>query len=52
MFIDLIENIALLITLCWMHGMIMRYLDGYEQLGKVCAGLLFGSVCIIGMEAH
>ena len=50
MFIDLIENITLLIALCWLHGMIMRYLDGYERLGKVCAGLLFGAVCIAGME--
>jgi len=50
MFIDLIENLTLLITLCWLHGMTMRYLDGYEQLGKVCAGLLFGAVCIVGMN--
>ena len=50
MFIDLIENITLLISLCWLHGMIMRYLDGYERLGKVCAGLLFGAVCIAGMK--
>ena len=50
MFKDLIENITLLITLCWLHGMTMRYLDGYKRLGKVCAGLLFGVVCIAGMK--
>ncbi|MFJ7883501.1 EAL domain-containing protein [Pseudomonas sp. NPDC096917] len=51
MFKDLIENIALLITLCWMHRMIMRYLDGHNKLSKICEGLLFGIVCIIGMKS-
>jgi len=51
MLIDLIENITLLITLCWVHGMIMRYLDGRERLGMLCAGLLFGAVCIVGMQS-
>ncbi len=50
MLLDLVENITLLITLCWLHGMIMRYLDESERLGKVFAGLLFGAVCIVGME--
>jgi hypothetical protein len=38
MFQDLVENITLLISLCWLQGMIMRYLDGYELLSKVCGG--------------
>ncbi len=50
MLLDLIENIALLITLCWLHGMIMRYLDGRERLGKIVAGILFGAVCIVAMQ--
>ena len=48
--LDLIENMALLIMLCWLHGMIMRYLDEHERLGKICAGALFGAVCIIAMQ--
>lgn len=50
MLLDLIENVALLITLCWLHGMIMRYLDGHERLSKICAGVLFGAVCIVAMQ--
>lgn len=49
MILELIKNATLLVTLCWMHGMLMRYLDGRLLLGKVCAGILFGVVCIIGM---
>jgi len=49
MFLDLVENLTLLIALCWLHAMIMRYLDGYELSGKVCSGVLFGAVCIVGM---
>ena len=49
MFLDLVENLTLLIALCWLHAMIMRYLDGYELPGKVCSGVLFGAVCIVGM---
>lgn len=51
MYLALIENITLLIALCWLHGVIMRYLDGHKRLGKVCAGLLFGAVCIVGMNS-
>ena len=49
MFLELIENITLLVTLCWMQGLITRYLEGNERLGTICSGLLFGAVCIVGM---
>lgn len=49
MILELIKNVTLLITLCWMHGMLMRYLDGHKLLARVSAGLLYGLVCIIGM---
>ena len=49
MFLDLLENLALLVTLCWLHGSIMRYVKGHDQFGKICAGFLFGIVCIVGM---
>lgn len=50
MLLDLIQNIALLITLCWLHGMIMRYLGSHERLGKICGGILFGAVAIVAMQ--
>lgn len=49
MFVDLVENLALLVTLCWLHGTIMRYVKGHELFGKICAGFLYGFVCIVGM---
>lgn len=47
--LDLVENLSLLITLCWLHGMIMRYLGGFEWAARIVSGLLFGAVCIVGM---
>lgn len=49
MFVDLVENLAMLVTLCWLHGTIMRYVKGHELFGKICAGFLYGVVCIVGM---
>ena len=49
MFLDLVENLTLLIALCWLHAIIMRYLDGYELPRKIFSGVLFGAVCIVGM---
>ena len=34
MLIDLVENATLLISLCWLHGMITRYLDENTLPGK------------------
>jgi diguanylate cyclase (GGDEF)-like protein/PAS domain S-box-containing protein len=48
--LDLIENVALLVTLCWLHGMLMRYLDERKTHGKICAGVLFGAACIIALK--
>ena len=50
MILELVKNVTLLITLCWMHGMLMRYLDSRKLAGKISAGMLFGLVCIIGMS--
>lgn len=49
MLIDLVENATLLISLCWLHGMITRYLDENTLPGKLAAGSLFGIVCVAGM---
>lgn len=49
MFHDLALNICLLVTLCWVQGMLMRYLDESRMVSQISAGVLFGTVCIIGM---
>ena len=49
MILELVKNVTLLITLCWMHGMLMRCLEGRKLLGDISAGVLFGLVCIMGM---
>lgn len=49
MIVELIKNVTLLITLCWMHGLISRYLDEQSLRGKLMSGGLFGAAYIIGM---
>lgn len=49
MLLDLIENLALLMTLCWLHETILQNLKGQILLSKICAGSLYGLVCIVGM---
>ena len=49
MILELVKNVTLMITLCWMHGMLMRFLEGRRLLGDISAGILFGLVCVIGM---
>lgn len=49
MLLELIKNATLLITLCWMHGLITRYLDERSTTGKLFSGALFGAACVIGM---
>ncbi|MFA5677988.1 MAG: EAL domain-containing protein [Pseudomonas sp.] len=49
MLLELVENITLLVSLCWLHGMLMRYLEQRELLSQICSGLLFGLVCVLGM---
>ncbi len=44
MILELVKNVTLLITLCWMHGMLMRFLEGRRLLGDTSAGILFGLV--------
>lgn len=49
MLLELIKNATLLVSLCWMHGLLARYLDERSTPGKLVSGLLFGAVCVIGM---
>ncbi|KMN12401.1 hypothetical protein TU86_17385 [Pseudomonas weihenstephanensis] len=49
MLLDIIENLALLMTLCWLHETLIRNVKGHILLSKICTGALFGLVCIVGM---
>lgn len=49
MLLELINNAILLIMLCWMHGLMTRYLDENLISGKLLSGVLFGAACVIGM---
>ncbi len=33
MILELVKNVTLLISMCWMHGMLMRYLEGRKLAG-------------------
>ena len=51
MVLELLKNVILLIALCWVHGLITRYVDERSPLGKGLSGVLFGGICILGMMA-
>ena len=51
MFNELVKSIALLLALCFLHGMQMRWWPREARGGRTASGLLFGTVCAIGMLA-
>ncbi len=48
-FIQLTNNVALLLALSILYSFISRKWSGGEILGRIIAGLLFGGVLIAGM---
>jgi PAS domain S-box-containing protein len=48
-FLNLLNNIALLVTLSVVHGMIMRCWKNGRTTARVMSGVLFGAVAIVGM---
>ena len=50
MVLELIKNVTLLITLCWLHGMLMRGLEARPLLGKLAAGVLFGDTLAVDSD--
>jgi diguanylate cyclase (GGDEF)-like protein/PAS domain S-box-containing protein len=50
MILKFIESAALLIALCWLHALNMRYIQRH-LLRQLVAGGLFGATCVIGMLA-
>ncbi len=49
MVLQLTEGVAMLLALCFLHGANMRALKNWPWLGQIFSGLLFGSVCVLGM---
>lgn len=51
MFIELLKGVALLLALCFLHGFSMRVWRQHPRVGQVVSGLIFGSICLVGMFA-
>ncbi len=49
MFLELTEEAALLLALCFLHGVNIRVWKARPGLGQCFSGLLFGSICMLGM---
>ena len=49
MILELIQTVALLLALSLLHGLAVRYLAARPRLAEIASGLIFGSVCLVGM---
>lgn len=49
MYLELIHNIALLVALTFVHGLLLRRLEQRRTLYALLSGLLFGGVALVGM---
>ena len=49
MFIELVKGVALLLALCFLHGVNIRLWRRQPLTGQVFSGLIFGSICVAGM---
>jgi hypothetical protein len=50
MFLELVKGVALLLALCFLHGVNIRALAAkWPWLGQIVSGLLFGGICVLGM---
>ena len=51
MFIELLKGVALLLALCFLHGFNIRVWRQHPGVGQVVSGVIFGSICLVGMFA-
>ncbi|QIL43238.1 EAL domain-containing protein [Acidovorax sp. HDW3] len=49
MLLELIRGLALLLALCFVHSVGVRFWQHRPLLGRVLTGLLFGGICALGM---
>jgi diguanylate cyclase (GGDEF)-like protein/PAS domain S-box-containing protein len=49
MFIELVKGVALLLALCFLHGFNIRVWRRRPLVGQAFSGLIFGSICVVGM---
>jgi PAS domain S-box-containing protein len=49
MFIELVKGVALLLALCFLHGFNIRLWRQHPRTGQVFSGILFGTICVVGM---
>ncbi|MFN4117351.1 diguanylate cyclase domain-containing protein [Acidovorax sp.] len=49
MFIELVKGVALLLALCFLHGVNIRVWRQRPRVGQVFSGILFGGICVVGM---
>lgn len=49
MFIELVKGVALLLALCLLHGFNIRLWREHAVVGQVFSGLIFGTICVVGM---
>ena len=51
MFIELLKGVALLLALCFLHGFNIRVWRLHPTVGQALSGVIFGSICLVGMFA-
>tara|TARA_R110002072_G_scaffold175652_1_gene331578 strand:- start:2117 stop:3826 length:1710 start_codon:yes stop_codon:yes gene_type:complete len=51
MFAEFAKAASLLLSLCLLYAFIAQRWPNEELTGKILSGLLFGAICVIGMEA-
>ena len=49
MIIELVQTVALLLALSLLHGFTVRCLPTRPRLARVASGIVFGTVCVVGM---
>lgn len=49
MFLELIKGVALLLALCFLHGVNIRVWRNRPWVGQIVSGILFGGICVVGM---
>ncbi|PIF89419.1 PAS domain S-box-containing protein/diguanylate cyclase (GGDEF)-like protein [Acidovorax sp. 62] len=49
MFLELVKGVALLLALCFLHGVNIRVWRQKPLIGQIVSGALFGGICVVGM---